>query len=206
MTHVVLYLIIQRGVVMNKLNLLLVTVVLSTGCTQMVYLKKSPSETVLTSIKSNNNVSYSYTFQSNIPDSLVINNYAFDVNATYISNLKVYMNTKYNNLEGSSNKIDFFLVSCAQATKNANSGMQNTSNVLGALAGNSGPVYNNVLLTTSISIKVSVTQGEKELSKEIFVTDEYNGDGSSITTAQNSFDQAIGKSIIMIDKFLTSIE
>lgn len=112
------------------------------GCTQQIYLKKSPSELVLTSIKSENQKEFSYTFKSRIPDTLIIGNFAFDVNATYMSNLKIYMNTKYSVVD----------------------------------------------------------------EDTIFTTDEYNGNNNSISSLQNSFDQAIGKSIIMIDKFLSTIE
>jgi len=180
------------------------------GCAQQVYLKKSPSETVLTSIKSENQKKVGYTFSSKIPDTLKIGNFIFDVNATYVSNLKIYMNTKYTVTEGDSLKIEFVLLSCNQTTKNANSGAQNTMNVLNALggsSGSSGPIYTNILLITEINLKVIVKKGTNVLSEKlIFTTDEYNGENSTISTAQKSFDQAIGKSIIMIDKFLSSVE
>jgi hypothetical protein len=193
---------------MKKLFLIVIAGCLLGGCAQQVYLKKSPSELVLTSIKSENQKKFGYSFSSKIPDTLTIGNFVFDVNATYISNLKIFMNTKYTVVEGDSSNIEFVLLSCTQTTKNANSGLQNTSNVLQALGGsNGGTMYNNVLLTTEISLKVSVKKGQNVLSeKTIFTTDEYNGDNNNISVAQKSFDQAIGKSIIMIDKFLSSIE
>lgn len=193
---------------MNKLIFTLLLGFFIGGCTQVVYLKKSPSEIVLTSIKSDNQKKYSYSFSSNVPDSLVIGNFAFDVNATYISNLKIFMNTKYTVVDKDSNQIDFLLISCTQTIKNANSGMQNTANVLNALGGSGNSTYyNNVLLTTEINLKVTVKRNGAQLyDKSIFTTDEYNGQNNDISSAQNSFDQAIGKSIIMIDKFLSSIE
>lgn len=193
---------------MNKLFLTLIVGCFLNGCTQVVYLKKSPSEIVLTSIKTDNQNKFSYTFKSNIPDSLVIGNFAFDVNATYISNLKIYMNTKYSVVEGDSNQIEFELLTCTQTVKNANSGMQNTANVLTALGGSSNATYyNNVLLTTEISLKVTIKKNGTPINdKTIFTTDEYNGQNNDISSAQNSFDQAIGKSIIMIDKYLSSLE
>ena len=192
---------------MKKLSILACVALLFGGCAQQVYLKKSPSEIVLTSIKSEYQKKFSYTFESKIPDTLQIGNYLFDVNATYISNLKIYMNTKYSVVDADSSKIDFVLLSCNQTTKNANSGLQNTANVLTALGGSSNStVYNNVLLITELNLKVVVRRNGNVSEKSIFTTDEYNGENSSISTAQKSFDQAIGKSIIMIDKFLSSIE
>jgi len=194
---------------MKKVALVVIVAFLFVGCAQQVYLKKSPSELVLTSIKSDNNKKVSYTFTSRIPDVLELRDYyQFDVNATYISNLKIYMNTKYSVMENDSVKIEFILISCSQTMRNANSGLQNTSNVLGALAGSSStPMYTNIALTTEINLKVIVKKGESVLSeKDIFTTDEYNGNNNNSQVAAASFDQAIGKSIIMIDKFLTSLE
>lgn len=191
---------------MKKLFIVVIVGCFIGGCSQQVYLKKSPSELVLTSIKSENQKKFDYSFTSNIPDTLKIGNYIFDVNATYVSNLKIYMNTKYTVVQGDSSKIDFVLLTCTQSTKNANSGMQNTANVLSALSSSGGPTYNNVLLTTEISLKVTVKKDQNVSEKTIFTTDEYNGDNNDISVAQKSFDQAIGKSIIMIDKFLSSIE
>jgi len=192
---------------MNRILAVTAIGFLFVGCAQNVYLKKSPSELVLTSIKSNNQKKVSYSFESQIPDTFKVGNFTFDVNATYISNLKIYMNTKYSIAENDSNSIDFVLLSCNQTTKNANSGLQNTANVLNALGGSGGPNYTNILLTTEISMKVSIKKGQTVVSdKTIFTTDEYNGQNNTITTAQASFDQAIGKSIILIDKYLTSYD
>ena len=118
------------------------------------------------------------------------------------------MNTKYTVVEGDNTKIEFILLSCNQTTKNANSEMQNTSNVLTSLAGKPGDkIYSNILLITEIQLKVIVKKELNTLSeKTIYTTDEYNGENNDISVAQRSFDQAIGKSIIMIDKFLSSIE
>ena len=78
---------------------------------------------------------------------------------------------------------------------------------MNALGGSGGPNYTNILLTTEISMKVSIKKGQTVVSdKTIFTTDEYNGQNNTITTAQASFDQAIGKSIILIDKYLTSYD
>jgi len=191
--------------------LVLATLFLVLGCSQSIYLKKSPSELVLSSIKSENQKKVAYIFTSRIPEVLTIGNYLFDVNATYVSNLKIYMNTKYTLTEGDSINIEFILLSCNQTTKNANSGMQNTSNVLTALGvGNKyGPtkIYSNILLITEIQLKVIVKSGQNTVAeKAIFTTDEYNGGSGGASVSQSSFDQAIGKSIIMIDKFLSTIE
>jgi hypothetical protein len=193
---------------MNKLLSVVFVGCLLGGCAQQVYLKKSPSELVLTSIKSENQKKVAYTFTSKIPDTLAIGNFLFDVNATYVSNLKIYMNTKYTIAEGDSTKVEFILLSCGQKTQDANSGMQTTSNVLTALAGKPGDkMYSNILLITEINLKVIVKKGTNVLSeKSIFTTDEYNGNKNDISVAASSFDQAIGKSIIMIDKFLSTIE
>jgi hypothetical protein len=193
---------------MNKLPLIIFVGCLLVGCAQQVYLKKSPSELVLTSIKSENQKKVAYTFNSKIPDTLSIGNFLFDVNATYVSNLKIYMNTKYTVVERDSLNIEFVLLSCNQTTQDANSGMQTTSNVLTALAGKRGDkMYTNILLKTEIQLKVTVKKMQNILSeKTIFTTDEYNGENNDISVAQTSFDQAIGKSIIMIDKFLSTIE
>ena len=190
-----------------KYLVLAVAVCFLAGCAQQVYLKKSPSEMVLTSIKSDNNKKVSYTFKSNIPDTLVLRGFQFDVNATYQSNLRIYMNTKYSVVENDSTNIEFELLSCNQTVRNANSGLQNTSNVLNALAGGNSQMYNNIVLTTEIDLKVTIKNGTNTLAeKKIFTTDEYNGDNNNANIAASSLHQAIGKSIIMIDKFVSSIQ
>lgn len=191
---------------MRNLFVSLMLAVFFVGCTQQVCLKKSPSEIVLTSIKSENGKKVAYSFKSNIPEPLILRNFSFDVNSAYLSNLKIYMNTKYSVVESDSINIDFTLISCNQTIKSTNSGLQNTVNVLASIGGNTQNIIENILLTTDINLKVIVKNGNDIISeKSIYSTDEYNGTKNDVTVAQNSFDQAIGKSIIMVDKFLSGI-
>ena len=192
---------------MNLLKVMVILcIALLNGCMQHIYLKKAPSEFVLISLKSEE-IKCSYSFKSKIEDTLCIGNFCYDVNDTYRSNLKIYMNTKFQVQENENIVVDFVLTSCNQTRRNANSGVQNTTNVLVALGGGTtSDIYNNVLLTTEININVIVKKDQRIVAlREISTTDEYNGDGSNIKTSQDSFDQAIGKSIILIDKFLSSL-
>ncbi len=186
----------------------LFTSLLFSACVQQVFLKKSPSEIVLTSIKSEGQKTVSYSFNSKIPEVFKLQDFEFDINDTYKSNLKIFMSTKYNLSEKMEDvNIEYSLISCNQTVKSTNSGMQDASNILNALTGSKSKNYQNMLITTEISLKVTVKKLNQTISeKTIFTTDEYNGESNSVYTAQGSFDQAIGKSIIMIDKFLSSVQ
>lgn len=184
---------------------LIVVILLLNSCTQVVYLKKVPSEIVLTSINSYSSKKFNYSFTSDLPDSFIIGSYAFDVNETYKSNIKVYMNTKFTIDSTSVDNISFHLLSCELSVRDANSALQNTVNVPKALNGDHYGYYNNVAITAKVIIELKVVVGDETYSKNIIVEDEYTGENYGYIILKNSLESVIGKSIILIDKYLSSI-
>jgi len=192
---------------LKKIMLALVVNLLLMSCTTAVYLRKSPSEVVLTSIHPVKSAKVSYNYTSAVPDLYTYENgaqsFVFDLNDTYRSNLRVFMNTKYELDQQNDYTIDYKLNSCNLSVKEVSSGMQSVANFLV----DSRYQSHNWLLNTEIALKVTISKnGETVAEKTIVSVDEFNsasqGSGLSVYVAQQSFDQAIGKSIIMIDKFL----
>jgi hypothetical protein len=169
------------------------------GCVvapQSVYLRKSPSGKFFENMETKSSKDVSYTFESKEPDPFQFNKINIDLNESYASNLKHYMNNKYSIVQdqGDSN-VDFILQSCKVEVRNAG------ADVIYGSSGYSAAIY-NITVSTELNVKVAVNANGNISEKEIITLGEYTGNSSDLTTGQMSFNLAIEKSILLIDRFL----
>lgn len=146
----------------------------------------------------------SYKFKSELDDPFVHYNGHIDLNASYKSVLKNYMNYKYtlvSNKEGGGDyQVDVVLEDCTSEAVHA--GTQTVS-----AHGSGGYAVSSVQyvkVTTEMTVKVRVNINGEVSEKEIIGMGEFTGMSTDWNTVTRSFDIAIRATISRMDRFLSS--
>jgi hypothetical protein len=173
------------------------------GCGPIaVHLNKSPSSGVIATISSDQSKNVSYTFESRLPDDFrpFDNRVQVNINNYYASNLKHYMSNKYSVVSGSSDyKVEFVLESSKSEWHEAGETVAKATYSDGTVARAS---VQHIAVSTELTVRVKVTAGGKETEKEIISIGEYT---AAQDATPGSFNAAIEKSILLIDKFLDGV-
>ena len=173
---------------------------------QKAYLKKMPSNELLNNIKSYDDREVSYTFKSDLPEQFKYYKADIDLNASYASNLKHYMNNKYSVVDVAENSVEVLLQSCEYEAVQAGTETAHTraSSTTGHSASGTITII-NLTVTTEINLLVRANVNGKVTEKQIMAGGENTGNYSSAETVQRSFDMAIERSLISVDKFLDKV-
>ncbi|MDR2554968.1 MAG: hypothetical protein LBC64_06020 [Fibromonadaceae bacterium] len=176
------------------------------GCAQNAFLSKGMPESFFSDAKIDiaDSKSVSYTFESKLADPFPYYKDFVDLNPSYKSVLKNYMNYKYTTVgsEGGDYHIDVILEECTYEAVQAGTETAHAYSSTGASV--TAHVY-NIKVTTEMAVKVRVNAGGKVSEKTINGTGEYTGNYSDASTVTKSFDLAIRATISRMDKFLNSI-
>ena len=165
-------------------------------------LRKAPSQKFFETVENQDNREVSYSFKSELPDTFWVNKVSFDLNKSYASNLKYYMSNKYSVVNDSTStkyNVEVLLVSC---NAEARDGGQETAVGRSTSGYSSSVTIYNATVATELTIMVRANVDGKIQEKEIVTLGEYTGNMSDIKTFSGSFDLAIEKSLVLIDRYL----
>lgn len=149
----------------------------------------------------------SYTFTSNLDDPFPLQaGGTMDLNPSFESVLKYYMNSKYA-IAGSSGgdyHVDIILETCTYKGEMAGSETaQGSTHSLSGSATTTVTTY-YIKITSEITAKARVTIGGKVSERQIMAMGEYTGDYTDVGTVTRSFDLTVRSVISRIDRFLNS--
>jgi len=178
-------------------------VLIFVGCGPIaVNLNKSPSSGVVAAVSSDQSKKVSYAFESRLPDDFrpFDNRVQVNINNYYESNLKHYMSNKYSVVKGSSDyNVEFVLESSKSEWHEAGKTVAKATYSDGTTASAS---VQHITVSTELTVRVKVTAGGKETEREIISIGEYTAAQDAVP---GSFNVAIEKSILLIDKFLDGV-
>jgi hypothetical protein len=150
----------------------------------------------------------SYAFESKLADPFPLDKIwmgtvFIDLNPSFESVLKYYMNSKYA-VAGSSGgdyHVDIILEKCSHGGEAAG-----TEKARGGYTTGGGVTVSvdNMKVTSEITIKVRVNVGGNVSEREIMAMGEFTGNESDWSTITRSFDLAIRGAISRMDRFLNS--
>jgi hypothetical protein len=177
------------------------------GCApQNAFLSKGVPESFFSDAKIDidDSKSVSYTFESKLADPLQYYRGLIDLNPSYKSVLKNYMNYKYTPVDSGdgSYHIDVILEECTSNAVNAGTQTARATNY--ATGTTATAVVNYVRITTEMVVKVRVNIDGKVSEKKIEGMGEFTGNSSDWSTVTKSFDLAIRATISRMDRFLNN--
>jgi len=213
------------GVFMKKYNVIRFKLFLVIGlfyfifipaCTTTVNLSRSPSDLVLVSIVPNNTDVIAYSTDSKINEPFEHNftygpPLTFPINAAYKNNIDSYIQTKFSKIINNTIKDDstIILKFVLNQFTIQNKIEQNTGETLSSLFGNEGP-KGNLIIDVKMTVSVQVSKNGKMIAeKNILSTSSYNEFLKPETVEsmvyQKAVNEGLSKCIIMVDKFLVSL-
>jgi hypothetical protein len=185
------------------------------GCSSTISLSRSPSDLVLLTIKPNNNDKVNYSFDSKIVEPFEYKGGGkrlyFHINTAMKNNIETYMQTKFSKLLDLQSKNDS-ICSIKYELKNfevAYIFQQSTGDAFISLfqEGTKGNAIVDVKLTVFVNVSKN---GETISEKNVISTSKYSEYLKPYVTVESIFEKAvndgISKCIIMIDKYLVSID
>jgi hypothetical protein len=146
----------------------------------------------------------SYRFKSELDDPfLYANKISTDLNPSYKSVLKNYMNYKYTivDKQDADYQVDVILEECTY--EGVQAGMETAQGYSNTGARVTAVEYKSKV-TTEMVVKVRVNANGKVSEKKIEGMGEYTGNSSDANTVARSFDLAIRATISRMDRFLNS--
>jgi len=181
------------------LTLCLCLALIVTACAppaQYVHLRKSPTPALLGAIRGDRATNVSYSFRSDLPDAFDFKGIIIDLNKSYASNMKHYMENKYtvSAAGAGKHKIDIVLVSCKIETAEAGTESAN----FGAMSA----TIERLTVTTTLTTNVRVETDGQVTEEEIVTVGEYTGNIQNLSTGQFSISMALEGNILLIDRFL----
>jgi len=203
----------------NKLGIALFISVflLSQGCSHIIRLESSPSDSVLISIKSNYS-QLGYNFKSSLKDSFEYRKFLIPMNETMEKNLNYYMETKFSKLNknSDSNSNDFFIeysLDSFQISENYNADFLRIAAASAIKLEENHKVadldVNSIIILTVKVFKKDALIGEKRL----VINSDNSGDVDSKESMffrgekiyQSAINKTVSKSIVFVDKYLTEL-
>ncbi|MCL2283229.1 MAG: hypothetical protein FWC26_07925 [Fibromonadales bacterium] len=148
----------------------------------------------------------SYKFESMLENPFPYYKDFLDLNPSFESVLKYYMNSKYSlaDSSGAEYHVDVILEKCTyDAVAAGMETMQSTAVGPGGVASATAYAY-NMKVTTEMTAKVRVSIDGKTSERQIMAMGEYTGNYTDHSTVTISFDIAIRGIMSRIDKFLNS--
>jgi len=143
----------------------------------------------------------SYTFESKLADLLPLDKIwrgtlFIDLNPSFESVLKYYMNSKYTVVDSGSGEYHIDIILEKSSGEGAYAGTERAS------SGGSSVELRNMKVTSEVTAKVRINVGGKISEREIMAMGEFIGNESDWGTITRSFDLAIRGVISRIDRFL----
>jgi hypothetical protein len=138
----------------------------------------------------------SYTFESKLNDPFDFKGILIDLNTSYASNLKHYMEYKYTVVRSGSEKhrISVVLEACEITTEDA--GTESVSFNFAVRT------VTMLTVTTTLTVKVRVETNGRVIEEDIVSVAEYTGNIENLTTGQISISMALEGNILLVDRFL----
>lgn len=186
-----------------------------TACTKLLQLRKNISEDVISSIKVNQ-IPIAYDFNSEIPEKINKDSVDINFNSYFKSNLDDYMTNKFNNIKTDRNGY-FISFQLKSVNLNEVADLNYAAILLDLLASKKDLGSDYALAQSDFSCKIIISvklyQGgnlltEKEIVSESnypAVLKESNRYSYSYESYQKVTDMNISKSLVLINKYLASI-
>ncbi|MEW6004577.1 MAG: hypothetical protein AB1695_04600 [Stygiobacter sp.] len=196
--------------------LFVITALLFQACSATISLSRSPSDLVLVMIKPNNNDNVLYSVDSKIVEPFEYKNSAgysfyFPINSAFRNNIDTYMQTKFSKILNTQTKNDstFSVKYELRNFEIAYDLEQNTGEVLSSLFGKGG-TQGNAIVDVKLTVFVNVSKNGKTISEKNIIStskySEYLQYGVKIESIyEKAVNDGISKCIIMIDKYLVSV-
>jgi hypothetical protein len=177
------------------------------GCApQYAFLSKGMPENFFSEAKIDidDSKNVSYTFESKLADPFPYYKAFVDLNPSYKSVLKNYMNYKYTPVDSEDGNyhIDVILEECTYEAVHAGAQTARATNY--ATGATATATVNYMKVTTELVVKVRVNVDGKTSEKKITGMGEYTGSYTEYSTVTRSFDLAIRATISRMDRFLST--
>lgn len=189
-------------------------ILLLCGCSNTIRLSNAPSDLVLVSLTPNNSDETNYYLKSEIPEPYEyavsgIEKYKFGFNEAFRNNIETYMMTKFSNVrygqdlteKGISIKYKITDLDLDYEFH------QDAIDFVGSLV--MEKLYGTFIVSIRTAVSVSVYRNSTFVNEKLILTNiEKSGDvggKSTETLLKEALDDGISKTIIMIDKYLTSL-
>lgn len=194
-----------------KIILLLVIVPNIFSCTRLLQLKKSLSDDVIISIKSNR-LPIGYSIKSDLDELINKNNIQIPLNKSLKINIDEYMKNKFSDLRNDQNGY-FILFQIKDMSIEQNYNADFGSTIMGSVLKEKNIVYGQSDFSSRIILNVKLYQNNQLIAdKDIIstsnsntVVNEYNSSSYIYESYQKVLDQSINKCILLVDKYLASI-
>ena len=190
--------------------------ILLQGCSSTISLSRSPSDLVLVTIKPNNKDFIFYTTDSRVTEPFEYKNngysYVFPINKAFKNNIDSYMQTKFSKILSLSTKNDstFIIKYDLKDFEIEYNLEQSTGDVLNSIFGKNGD-QGDAIVDVKMTVSVSISRGGKIISeKNVVSTSRFSEYLQKDLKLENVYGKAvndgISKCVIMIDKYLVSVD
>lgn len=186
------------------------------ACTKLLQLRKNISEDVISSIKVNQ-IPVAYEFTSDIPEMIkeyTVSSASLDIkfNSYFKSNIDEYMRNKFTNMKIERNGY-FILFKVKKVNFERNYNGDFSSAFMGGLMQDRDPVLGHADFSCKIITNVTLYQNNILLADKEIISDsnysitvkESNKSSYDYEAYQKATDMNISKSLILINKYLSSI-
>ncbi len=204
--------------VLKTITLLIIAVNIN-ACSTLLKLRSSPSENAFISMKTNNKDTIAYSVKSDLPDQFEQRGFIIPFNKSFRENIGNYFQIRFNNLRGidtnehSGFEINFHIKELNIA---ANYEPNWGSAILSGLADkkDSNLEIGKYSIDAKVLVNVKITRNSEIIGEKNIIVDtnyvKHVTENESYTYVETSYEQAlneaISKSIIYIDKYISSLD
>jgi hypothetical protein len=194
-----------------KFILLLTVLSTITGCSSLLQLRRSASENVLLSIKSNN-LPISYSVNSALEERIIQGDIIIPFNKAFKDNVDDYMSSKFNNINTSDQgySIAFDIKNLGLDYKYA---ADFGSAIMGGMTNQTEPIIGRGDIDINVTVHLTIKNGNNIVAEKNIISNShyFKNVTKAISyahkkiTYEEGLNEALNKTVILIDKYLVSL-